>query len=284
MYGSKWALMLVAGALLMAGLACGLVDDIRSVVETVDEAVKLLQELDDQSAWERVSNSLDTLAQQADGYAATLRLQEGPGDAAGTGFSGALSRDVVVTMQVDGANNALAQLQSGGAAQNYYVQARGADARNGDVYRVENGQFVCVSDSPEARLLRDGLSGYFDEFGLEAKGVQMLAVATKVDDEAVIAGRQADHYRLESRIPQAIEILRKFDNAELKRKLDEAGTFTLSGDLYTDETTGGLLKLESIYHNTDHAQRVVLTFEVTQWGGIAPIAPPAPEAIVQPCP
>ncbi|MDL1948531.1 hypothetical protein FBQ97_01785 [Acidobacteria bacterium ACD] len=277
-------MMLVAGALLMAGLACGLVDDIRSVVETVDEAVKLLQELDDQSAWERVSNSLDTLAQQADGYAATLRLQEGPGDAAGTGFSGALSRDVVVTMQVDGANNALAQLQSGGAAQNYYVQARGADARNGDVYRVENGQFVCVSDSPEARLLRDGLSGYFDEFGLEAKGVQMLAVATKVDDEAVIAGRQADHYRLESRIPQAIEILRKFDNAELKRKLDEAGTFTLSGDLYTDETTGGLLKLESIYHNTDHAQRVVLTFEVTQWGGIAPIAPPAPEAIVQPCP
>jgi hypothetical protein len=276
--------MLVAGALLMAGLACGLVDDIRSVVETVDEAVKLLQELDDQSAWERVSNSLDTLAQQADGYAATLRLQEGPGDAAGTGFSGALSRDVVVTMQVDGADNALAQLQSGGAAQNYYVQARGADARNGDVYRVENGQFVCVSDSPEARLLRDGLSGYFDEFGLEAKGVQMLAVATKVDDEAVIAGRQADHYRLESRIPQAIEILRKFDNAELKRKLDEAGTFTLSGDLYTDETTGGLLKLESIYHNTDHAQRVVLTFEVTQWGGIAPIAPPAPEAIVQPCP
>lgn len=284
MHGSKWALMLGAGALLMAGLACGLVDDIRSVVETVDEAVKLLQELDDQSAWERVSNSLDTLAQQADGYAATLRLQEGPGDAAGTGFSGALSRDVVVTMQVDGANNALAQLQSGGAAQNYYVQARGADARNGDVYRVENGQFVCVSDSPEARLLRDGLSGYFDEFGLEAKGVQMLAVATKVDDEAVIAGRQADHYRLESRIPQAIEILRKFDNAELKRKLDEAGTFTLSGDLYTDETTGGLLKLESIYHNTDHAQRVVLTFEVTQWGGIAPIAPPAPEAIVQPCP
>lgn len=284
MHGSKWALMLVAGALLMAGLACGLVDDIRSVVETVDEAVKLLQELDDQSAWERVSNSLDTLAQQADGYAATLRLQEGPGDAAGTGFSGALSRDVVVTMQVDGANNALAQLQSGGAAQNYYVQARGADARNGDVYRVENGQFVCVSDSPEARLLRDGLSGYFDEFGLEAKGVQMLAVATKVDDEAVIAGRQADHYRLESRIPQAIEILRKFDNAELKRKLDEAGTFTLSGDLYTDETTGGLLKLESIYHNTDHAQRVVLTFEVTQWGGIAPIAPPALEAIVQPCP
>ncbi len=284
MHGSKWALMLVAGALLMAGLACGLVDDIRSVVETVDEAVKLLQELDDQSAWERVSNSLDTLAQQADGYAATLRLQEGPGDAAGTGFSGALSRDVVVTMQVDGADNALAQLQSGGAAQNYYVQARGADARNGDVYRVENGQFVCVSDSPEARLLRDGLSGYFDEFGLEAKGVQMLAVATKVDDEAVIAGRQADHYRLESRIPQAIEILRKFDNAELKRKLDEAGTFTLSGDLYTDETTGGLLKLESIYHNTDHAQRVVLTFEVTQWGGIAPIAPPAPEAIVQPCP
>lgn len=285
MRGSKWALMLVAGALLMAGLACGLVDDIRSVVETVDEAVKLLQELDDQSAWKRVSNSLDTLAQQTGGYAATLRLQEGPGDATGTGFSGAPGRDIVVIMQVDSANNALAQLQSSsGALQNYYVQARGADARSGDVYRVENGQFVCVSDSAEARLLRDGLSGYFDEFGLEAKGVQLLAVAVEVDDEAVIAGQQADHYALESRIPQAIEILRKFDNADLKRKLDEAGTFTLTGDLYIDEATGGLLKLESIYHNTDRVQRVVMTFEVTQWGGIAPIAPPAPEAVVQPCP
>lgn len=285
MYGSKWALMLVAGALLMAGLACGLVDDIRGVVETVDEAVKLLQELSDQSAWERVSNSLDALAQQADGYAATLRLQEGPGDAAGTGFSGALSRDVVVMMQVDGANNALAQLQSGGgAAQNYYVRAQDADARSGDVYRVENGQFVCVSDSAEARLLRDGLSGYFDEYGLEAKGVQMLAVAAEVKDDALIAGRPADHYALESRIPQALAILKKFDNAELKRKIDEAGTFTLAGDLYADEATGALLRLESIYHNTDHAQRVVMTFDVTQWGGIAPIAPPAPEAIVQPCP
>src|SRR5690606_18955225 len=181
MHRPKWALMLVAAALLLAGLACGFVDGIRSVVGTVDEAVKLLQELDNQSAWEHVSDGLDTLAQQNEGYAATLRLQDGPGDAAGTGYSGALSRDVVVTMQVDGANNALAQIQSdGGAAQNYYVEAQGADARSGAVYRVDGGQFVCVSDSQEARLLRDGLSGYFDEFGLEAKGVQMLAVAQEV--------------------------------------------------------------------------------------------------------
>jgi len=282
---SKWALALVAGALLMAGLACGFVDDIRSVVETVDEAVKLLQELDKDSAWERVSDSLDTLAQQSDGYAATMRLQDGPGDAAGTGFSGALGRDVLISMQVDGANNALAQVQTGGGvAQNFYVQAHGADARDGAVYRVDNGQFVCVSDSEEARLLRQGLSGYFDEFGLEAKGVQMLAVADEVEDEAAVAGRAATHFRLESRIQEALDILRRFDNAELQQKIDEAGTFSLTGDLYTDEATGALLKLESVYHNTDHLRRVAMSFEVTQWGGIAPIAAPAPDAIVQPCP
>lgn len=282
---SKWALTLVAGALLMAGLACGFVDDIRSVVETVDEAVKLLQELDKDSAWERVSDSLDTLAQQSDGYAATMRLQDGPGDAAGTGFSGALGRDVLISMQVDGANNALAQVQTGGGvAQNFYVQAHGADARDGAVYRVDNGQFVCVSDSEEARLLRQGLSGYFDEFGLEAKGVQMLAVADEVEDEAAVAGRAATHFRLESRIQEALDILRRFDNAELQQKIDEAGTFSLTGDLYTDEATGALLKLESVYHNTDHLRRVAMSFEVTQWGGIAPIAAPAPDAIVQPCP
>lgn len=286
MHRPKWALTLVAAALLLAGLACGFVDDIRSVVETVDEAVKLLQELDNQSAWEHVSDGLDTLAQQTEGYAATLRLQDGPGDAAGTGFSGALARDVVVTMQVDAANNALAQIQAnGGATQNYYVEARGADARNGAVYRMNgNGQFVCVSDSEEARLLRDGLSGYFDEYGLEAKGIQMLAVAQEVEEDAAIAGRAATHYRLESRIQEALDILRRFDNAELQQKIDEAGTFTLTGDLYTDEATGALLKLESVYHNTDHLQRVVMSFEVTQWGGIAPIAAPAPESIVQPCP
>lgn len=286
MHRPKWALTLVAAALLLAGLACGFVDDIRSVVETVDEAVKLLQELDNQSAWEHVSDGLDTLAQQTEGYAATLRLQDGPGDAAGTGFSGALARDVVVTMQVDAANNALAQIQAnGGATQNYYVEARGADARNGAVYRMNgNGQFVCVSDSEEARLLRDGLSGYFDEYGLEAKGIQMLAVAQEVEEDAAIAGRAATHYRLESRIQEALDILRRFDNAELQQKIDEAGTFTLTGDLYTDEATGALLKLESVYHNTDHLQRVVMSFEVTQWGGIAPIAPPAPGSIAQACP
>lgn len=283
MHRSKWALALVTGALLVAGLACGFVDDIRSVVETVDEAVKLLRELDDQSAWERVSDSLDTLAQQADGYAATLRLQDGPGDSAGTGFAGPLGRDVVLAMQVDGANNALAQLQTGGITQNFYVQARGADARSGEVYRVENGQFVCVSDSDEARLLRQGLSGYFDDYGLEAKGIQMLAVAIQVNEDAAVAGRAADHFALESRIPQALDILRKFDNAELKRKIEEAGTFSLTGDLYTDEATGALLKLESVYHNTDQQRRVVMAFEVTQWGGIAPIPAPAPGAILQPC-
>lgn len=286
MHRPKWALTLVAAALLLAGLACGFVDDIRSVVETVDEAVKLLQELDNQSAWEHVSDGLDTLAQQTEGYAATLRLQDGPGDAAGTGFSGALARDVVVTMQVDAANNALAQIQAnGGATQNYYVEARGADARNGAVYRMDgNGQFVCVSDSEEARLLRDGLSGYFDEYGLEAKGIQMLAVAQEVEEDTAIAGRAATHYRLESRIQEALDILRRFDNAELQQKIDEAGTFTLTGDLYTDEATGALLKLESVYHNTDHLQRVVMSFEVTQWGGIAPIAPPSPGSIAQACP
>lgn len=285
MLQSKWALMLVAGALLAAGLACGFVDDLRSVVETVDEAVKLLQELDDQSAWEQMSDSLDTLAQQTDGYAATLRLQDGPGDAAGAGFTGTPSRDVVAAMQVDGSNNALAQVQTGGAmVQNFYVQARGTDARNGAVYRVENGQFVCVSDSEEARLLRQALSGSLDEFGLEAKGLQALAVAEEVEEDALVAGRAATHYRLESRIQEALDILRQFDNDELRQKIDAAGRFTLSGDLYTDEATGALLKLEGVYHNTDHLRRTVMGFEVTQWGGIAPIAPPAPEMIVQPCP
>jgi len=133
-------------------------------------------------------------------------------------------------------------------------------------------------------LLRQGLSGYFDEFGLEAKGVQMLAVADEVEDEAAVAGRAATHFRLESRIQEALDILRRFDNAELQQKIDEAGTFSLTGDLYTDEATGALLKLESVYHNTDHLRRVAMSFEVTQWGGIAPIAAPAPESIVQPCP
>lgn len=280
-----WRLMLVAGALLAAGLACGFVDDIRGVAETVDEAVKLLQELDDQSAWEQVSGSLDTLAQQTDGYAATLRLQDGSGDATGARFAGTPSRDVVAAMQVDGSNNALAQVQTGGGmVQNFYVQARGTDARNGAVYRVENGQFVCVSDSEEARLLRQALSGSFDEFGLEAKGVQALAVAEEVKEEALVAGRPATHYRLESRIQEALDILRQFDNDELRQKIDAAGTFTLTGDLYTDEATGALLKLEGVYHNTDHLRRTVMSFEVTQWGGIAPIAPPAPEMIAQPCP
>jgi hypothetical protein len=124
-----------------------------------------------------VSDSLDTLAQQSDGYAATMRLQDGPGDAAGTGFSGALGRDVLISMQVDGANNALAQVQTGGGvAQNFYVQAHGADARDGAVYRV-TGHLCASADSEEARAAAGLRATLTSSAG--RKGVQMLAWQTR---------------------------------------------------------------------------------------------------------
>jgi hypothetical protein len=273
----KPSYLLVGVALVIAALGCGLVDDVRDVVESVDEAVALLEEIEESGTWEYVGNGLDGLENES--YVAVTMLQEGSVTAEG-GFTGDLSQDVTITLQVDDQGDAVAEVLVDGETREFLVDAAGEDQTH--VYRIAAGRYRCVSNDDEGRLLRDGVSGAFEEYALEAAGVQLLSTAEEVGEET-IAGRTVTHYELESKVPEAIEILKKFDNDDLQAKINEAGQFELSGDLYIDKETDALLRFDSVYHNSDTQRRLEFTFEVTQWGGVADIPDPAAELIDEAC-
>jgi len=257
---------------------CSAIDDVRDVSDTVDGAVELLDAIEQDGAWDTITDGLDNLDAQATGYRATVRVQAGPVNAAGE-FSGALAEDVTIDLQADARGAALADLARGDVRRTFYVEPTRGDP---DVYEIIDGQYTCANDGDAP--FRDGLGGIFEDYAQAATGAQLLAVANELDEDAAIAGRDATRYELESKVPDALAILERFDNPELQARLDEAGSFALAGDLYLDDETGALLTVTSDYTARTGDERASFRFEITRWGDVPDIAPPAAENIAQPCP
>jgi hypothetical protein len=269
--------------LLLTSMACQLSNDVKNAVDTVDQASALLREISDKGTWRYVTKGLDVLKNQTEGYQATVQFQEGPGTPA-TGYSGTLSRDVTVALQVDGQNDMLANVTTGGQTQQFFVDGIAADATmQSNVYLLQNGRYACVSDAPEAQIIRNGIDGVFAEYGDEAAGLELLSIA-EYDDDVDVAGRTTNHYQLESRINEALDLLDKFDSGELRSKVEAAGQFELSGDLYIDQETEALMRLNATYAQVDTQRLVTFGFEITQWGGIPDIPDPTADLIDRPCP
>ena len=270
-----WAALLVLLAA-AAAAGCSAIDDVRSASDTVDQAVDLLDAIEQRGAWDAVADGLDALNSQTAGYQATIHIQAGPVDEAGE-FAGALSENVTIELQVDAQRAVLAGVTTDGARRTFYVEPPfGAS----NVYENVGGDYVCANDA--APLLRAGLDGIFETYGVAATGVRLLSVANEVDGDVSVAGRSATRYELESKVPDAIAILQKFGNPELQTRLDQAGDFKLSGGLYLDEETGALLAFASDYADRANGERALFSFEIAQWDDIPPISPPA-AGIAQPC-
>lgn len=267
--------------LLAAVLACGLTDDVQDVVDTVDEGVDLLQEIDDSGTWTYLTDGLDALADQA-GYAAVVRLQAGPVDEAG-GWAGARDDDVTVSFKVDSDRDVLVMVIKNDRLWEYFIDTSGdSTGETTRVYQIEDGRYACLDSGDDLRLL--SLDSLFEDYAGQAVGAQLLSVAKEVEDEeAAVAGRTATHYTLESRVPEALEMIKKLDNQDLQARLDQAGLFEFSGNLYLDEDTGALLRFDSLYHDITGQRRVDFAFEVTQWGGVTDLPDPAPDAITSAC-
>lgn len=268
----------VVGLMAVASMACSIVDDVsdtvdsvNEVVDSVDQAVSLLEDIENNGSWETISTGLDALVNQDQGYLADMRFEESR--------SGSVTRSAAFAMQVDGQNDILAVLNGG---TQFFVDGNPAAAAQSNVYRIDNGRYTCVNDSEEARLIRSGVNGVFTEYSLIATGVQLLSVVDEVGDDTV-AGRDVTHYTLESKIDEALEILKKFNNPDLQAKIAQAGSFELTGDLYVDKSTEAILRFNSTYAQTDQSHRIDLSFNVTQWGGVADIAEPTPDQIALPC-
>jgi len=272
-------LLITLMLLLTVTLGCSLTDDVKEAVETVDDAVALLQEINDSGTWQKISGGLEQLSEQRQGYAATAVLQEGAADASGT-FTGTLARDTTINLQADTENDILVDVVKPSGTKTYFVE----NSSSGDtqVYEVTNGRYSCASESEEGQQVQRGIEGLFDEYALAATGVQLLSVA-KESGEVPVAGREATHYVLESRIPKAKEILEKFDNAELRKRLEEAGNFTITGSIDIDKDTEAMLRFASDYQNPDQQRRMTFNFEITQWGGVSDIPRPTPDQIEVAC-
>jgi hypothetical protein len=240
----------VAVLLMFLVAACG------DTAERVDEAVKLLQDIEQNGTWEQISDGLDALEDQS--YEAAVQLRED-------------DEDITVNLQVDADQNMLAQVTTNGTTQEYFVDGS-------HIYRVEQGHFACVTRPEESHLV--SARTIFENYILAAPGIRLSSMADDTDEETV-AGREATRYELVSRMTDALKVLEKFDNDKLRASVEQAGAFELTGDLVLDDETAALLRYNSTYHNGKLEN--VLTFEVTSWGDVPDLTGPAESAITSPC-
>jgi hypothetical protein len=271
--------ILLMAVLMGATLACGLSDDVQDTVKTVDEAVALLQDIKDSGTWTTVSDGLDELDNQDEGYALTIHLRDGDTNDADEMMEPPV-KDVIMVVRVDAHDHATIQLVENDQTRTYFVEDYRTSLEGSPVYQIKNGRYICVQDDEAERLFRNGPGSAFEAYAITATGVQWLSVAQENDDgDETIAGRDASRYDLESRVPDAQKILERFDNKELQARVDAAGAFELTGTLYLDQETLALVRFESIYDDTAHHRRTEFLFEITEWGSTPDILAPSASEI-----
>jgi hypothetical protein len=265
---------LALALLLTATLACGFVDDIRGTVNTVDRAVELLDDLEQNGTWNTVSDGLDALRDQDAGYTAAVVFTR-----SGAGLDNPDPAAMTIRLHVDGQRNALVQITEGTTLTNYFIQTdRGTDTA---LYEIDRNEYRCVSAGDH--VLRNSVDSLFEDAAIAATGLRLLSVVEKTDDVEVL-GRDATDYQLVSKVPDALDIVTEFDNADLQTRLDATGPFDLSGSLIIDDKTGALLYFESTYTVSEPHETIYLSFEITQWDGIPDIPLPTEAQIVEACP
>ena len=171
------AIVLIVG-LVASSSACGFFDDVQEKVETVDAAVTLLQDISDSSTWKYVSDGLEALDEQGEGYLLTVQLQTGRIDTAGA-FVAPLEKDTTLTIQVDADYNALIDIRENGQTHTYFAADYRTAIERSPVYALEDGSYTCVTD---AGLWQRGPGGIFEEYAISAVGVQLLSVVEKDAD------------------------------------------------------------------------------------------------------
>jgi hypothetical protein len=272
----------VSAVLLIATCAaCGSLRDTAETADTVDQAVNLLHDIDENGTWRQISDGLENLNEQKQSFSVAVQLREGKTNPTGNSED-PLGQAVAITAQVDAGNNALLHVIDADQTRDYLVEGYRDVTDATRIYRVENGRYSCVGGGDDGQWLQNGLAGVFDGYAVTAVGIRLLTVTEEIGDES-IASRSATHYRLESRVPDALAILKKIDNAELQQAVDAAGKFQFTGDLYLDKDTGALLRFVSAYDDLDAARRTDFSFEITRWGDIPDIPGPTDAQIAVAC-
>lgn len=266
--------------LLLALVNCNSVDETRSETRTVDKAVALLQDIEDHGAWQTITDGLESLDDESPGYQAEFSVQ-----CAASDTNSDDTKQVSFFFEADSEGNRQITAAVDAEESRYLVVKAGNDSTDAPtVYRLDDGGlYVCAESDPLVASIKDGMIGVFAEQSVMAAGIHALSVAHSTDDEVTIVQRDATRYELESMLPDALEIVQLLDDAQLQARLDSAGSFEQTGDLFLDDETGALLGYHSEYYDLSTGQRCLFDFQITRWGDIDPILPPDPANIAEPC-
>lgn len=245
---------LILSGLILVIPACGSVDDIRDTTNTVDQAVELLDDLDQNGAWHTISDGLDALDEYDGGYTATITAL--------TVDNEQEPINTTIRMRVDGQHTALAQITQDSVITHYYFR-RHSETGASELYRIEDNDYFCVTEPDHP--LYDSVRSLFTAYQIDTSGARHLAVVEE-DGDGTITDRDTTHYKLESRFSAAVDILNEFDNPELQAQVDQTVPFELTGSLDIDQDTGALLHMESSY--TSGQNTIRFSFEITQFGDI----------------
>ena len=258
--------------------ACATVDKTRETAGTVDDAVALMQALDERGAASRVGQGVDDLGTAGAGYEATVIVRQGILNADGT--TGPTAREWTYTLQVDGDGDLRAALADGETA-TYLVP--GDESTPASVYLATADGYVCALEDPAAAGLSARLGGLIAAHGALAAAPQTLAVIAR-PVEVTIADRDATQHTFVSRIPDALRIVEEYGGDDaLEQAIAVAEEVAFGGEVVFDDATGALLRLDSTTVRHDEGLWAGFHFEVTAWDGIADIPRPAAEEIAAPC-
>ncbi len=257
---------LLAMLVVLALVGCGPLKDTKDTVKTVDEAVALLQAIDQDGAWAAVADGLDALGDVKGGYVAEFRAP-GPAD------SPASETVIAVRAAADGT---VFEVTGPDGTATYFVPVPATSDAVPPVYRLEGDRYVCASlDALTYTLLSNGVEGLFEHHIVPFMLNQSLSAVEKQDNQgdARVIDRKVTRYAIVSKLPDALDILDRFDDQALRARVEAAQPLTVSGSLALDKDTGALLSFEMQYDDDDQAAPQTITFSVTQWGGVADTLP-----------
>jgi len=276
--------MLVQAASLLAVIilaGCSPLADTAEKVDTVDAAVALLQELNDHSTWDTIVDGLDALAENAPGYELTLTVRTAAMGAADAG-NDPPGDQVTITVQVDRDRNAHLVLDQEHDTRRFFVKGFSPSRQPVAAYHMDGGQYVCATGEPPFALFEQGVLSTLETYALPQASSLTLSIADDAEDVTLV-GRPATRYILESKVPDALQILSEFDNTRLREQVEAAGTSAFTGDLYLDQDTNAILALETTFTDAQSGQRVDLHLTVTQWSNVSAITGPASDQIGRVC-
>lgn len=265
----------VLAVLIVLLSGCGLSGD---SVDTVDSAVTLLQDLEDVGVWGVLDDNLDAL-DAYDGYRAAVTQENGTLDTEGN-ISTAPETITRITIQTDAEGSTQLTIDKGGQTRQImaFPQETGDDDEPAFLIVEETGVGYICADQATAALFAQGPQSLFEAAGIKRAAQATLSVIEE-DGDITLIDREATHYRFESRLDDALDLLDDTENAALREQVEQTDNITLTGTLDLDSDTLVPLRFESTYSDPSTQEWTVLTFEITQWGDIPAFERPTDDAL-----